>query len=456
MDGIGLVALTLVLSHLSYEHIEQRYRHAKVGGEWKPLGYGLASIVACVVAAGGLQYSIASQAAIRIDIADPRYPGPAALLASAPVPAGVEPIPSLVALGRDLPLVYTGERCHQNTTDAEPISCTLGDRDGARTMVIIGDSHAAQWIPALDRIAGESGWKLVTFTKSACAFARMEVRIRNEPYVSCNEWRENVIATVKELDVDILFTSQSRYSYADRETMAEGLRSVWSELMEAGIKVVPIRDTPWMPFQPGDCLAAGNPAECTAPRADVEASDIFAYAASTLEGVRVIDLTDGICGPDTCETVVGNVIVWRDSHHLTATYAEALAPHLARQAGLPIPTVATANNDIAAGRIAARLTCSALREGGRPIERDIQLQLASGEIAYRDGDWERQKERYDLWTGVIDDGVVVMEGHYIEGAGGVKPLSLSGKIEGGQLLLEGKRGPRDCTLSASTGNDSRV
>lgn len=86
MDGIGLIAVTLVLSHFSYEYIEQRYRHAKVKGEWKPLGYGLASIAACVAAAGTLHYSVASQATTHTDIADPRYPGPATLLAAAPVP----------------------------------------------------------------------------------------------------------------------------------------------------------------------------------------------------------------------------------------------------------------------------------------------------------------------------------------------------------------------------------
>ena len=452
MDGIGLIALTMLLSHLSYEYLEQRYRHAKVKGEWKPLGYGLASIAACVAAAGTLQYSVASQATIHIDAADPRYPGPAALLAAAPVPEGVEAIPALAALKRDLPRIYVGDACHQNQVGAEPISCTLGNPDGARTMVITGDSHAAQWVPALERIAHANGWRLVTFTKSACAFSRVEVRLRNEPYASCMEWRENVIAEIKALRPDVVFTSQSRYGYIARETMVEGLRSVWRELAEAGIKVVPIHDTPWMPFQPGDCLALGKPENCTAPRSKVEASDIFADAASALEGIGVIDLTDAICDPANCETIIGNMIVWRDQHHLTATYAAALAPYLAQQAGLPFSGSAAhvaeagrrkGNTDI----IFARLTCSALKQGN-PIERDVELQLENGKIAYRSGDWKKQKERYDLWTGTVRDGSVTMTGHYVEGAGGVKQLSLSGTIVDGRLRLEGKRGPRDCVLSA--------
>ena len=461
MDGLGLLALTLVLSHLCYEHIEQRYRHGQANGEWKPLAYGLASIVGCVAAAGALQYSIVSQAAIHVDMADARYPGPAALLTSAPVPDGVDAIPSLAALKRDLPVVYA-EKCHQNQTDVEPISCTLGDPDGETIMAITGDSHAAHWVPALDRVAKASGAKLLTFTKSACAFSRVEVRTQGKPYTSCGEWRENVIDRIKELGVDTLFTSQSRYSYVDENKMAEGLRSVWAELVDAGVEVVPIRDTPWMQFEPGDCLAAGDPSLCTTPRREAEASDVFSQAASTIDGLRVIDMTDGICGPDTCTAIVGNIIVWRDNHHLSATYSEALGPYLAQQLGLPIPTGAAVlpateeKKDDDPGKIAALLECNAVREGTRAVDRDIQLQLAEGKIAFRYGDWEKQKERYDLWLGTVQDGRVTMEGSYIEGAGGVKPVSMSGKIEKGQLLLKGKRGPRDCTVSAKVAIDTRA
>jgi hypothetical protein len=50
-------------------------------------------------------------------------------------------------------------------------------------------------------------------------------------------------------------------------------------------------------------------------------------AASLFPGLPVLDLTDGICGPHTCEPVVGNIIVLRDTQHLTATYSAALAPY---------------------------------------------------------------------------------------------------------------------------------
>src|SRR5690606_11785041 len=124
-------------------------------------------------------------------------PGPATLLDKVDVPQNVDATPSLAALKRDLPIIYS-EKCHQDLKHSEPISCVLGEQNGSKTIVIVGDSHAAQWIPALEIIANQIGWKLITFTKSACAFSRVEVMNGGKPYPSCAEWRENVIDKIKE------------------------------------------------------------------------------------------------------------------------------------------------------------------------------------------------------------------------------------------------------------------
>lgn len=42
-------------------------------------------------------------------------------------------------------------------------------------------------------------------------------------------------------------------------------------------------------------------------------------------GLPLIDLTDRLCGRERCDTIIGNVLVYRDDHHLTATFSLALA-----------------------------------------------------------------------------------------------------------------------------------
>jgi peptidoglycan/LPS O-acetylase OafA/YrhL len=335
VPGLGLIAATVLMAHLSYEHVEQRFRHAVMPRDWRPLRYAAASLGIFLLTSIGFSYYVTVRASATTS--DALYPGPAALLAGVDTPPGIEYLPDLSALKRDIPIVYT-EQCHQNQASVEAISCILGSPDGEQTMAVAGDSHAAQWVPALDAIASENGWKLVTLTKSACAFSRAIVRLGGEPYPACSEWRENAIREIKNLGVDVLFVSQSRYGIDEAE-MIDGLTSVWDELFAGGVRVIPIQDTPWMPFEPGDCLAEGEPEKCTAPRSKVIAKDVYykAAAASADIDMRVADLTDGICDAETCFSVVGNLIVWRDPHHLSATYARALAPYLAALAGFEYP-----------------------------------------------------------------------------------------------------------------------
>lgn len=56
-------------------------------------------------------------------------------------------------------------------------------------------------------------------------------------------------------------------------------------------------------------------------------------AAAGLGGVALIDLNDAICPTDPCAAVIGDALVYRDSGHLTATYAATLAPRLATALG---------------------------------------------------------------------------------------------------------------------------
>jgi hypothetical protein len=56
-----------------------------------------------------------------------------------------------------------------------------------------------------------------------------------------------------------------------------------------------------------------------------------AVAATTKSGVRVIDAASWFCTARVCPVVVGNILVYRDDSHPTATYLKALAPMLASQ-----------------------------------------------------------------------------------------------------------------------------
>jgi hypothetical protein len=51
--------------------------------------------------------------------------------------------------------------------------------------------------------------------------------------------------------------------------------------------------------------------------------------------VRLIDVAPMLCRDGTCPAVIGNVIVYRNDAHLTATYVRTLTTWLSHQ----LPTV---------------------------------------------------------------------------------------------------------------------
>lgn len=334
-EGLLIAGFTLVISHLSYLHVEERFRHPSSArkDDWAPIRNGALATAVIAALAWSSQVYVGQTSQEQIAMAVDNYPGPLSLTDGVAAPADVDPIPSLALLRKDRP-DYVDE-CHQDQESAEPISCVLGDPDGTRTMAIFGDSHAAHWVPALDEIAKAGGWRLLTYTKSACSYARMEVMLlgQTKPYPSCREWRENVLAKLREVKPDAVITAQSR-GYSARKA-ASGAVDVWKELAGMGAQVIAVDDTPWLKFDPGDCLEEPEDG-CRSSRTVIESPKTMkdALAKAPITNVRVIDMTDYICGKDTCSLLTGNIIVYRDRHHLTATYARALAKQFAAQANL--------------------------------------------------------------------------------------------------------------------------
>jgi hypothetical protein len=115
------------------------------------------------------------------------------------------------------------------------------------------------------------------------------------------------------------------------ERLAEGLEKAWSQLTSQGIGVVAIRTTPHFTYDVVDCLAAHGQdfGSCgLAKDKAVLAVDPVTLAAPRSPGVTLVDMNGFICPQDRCSPIVGNVLVYRDKHHLTATYAATLAPTL--------------------------------------------------------------------------------------------------------------------------------
>ncbi|WP_420029090.1 SGNH hydrolase domain-containing protein [Leucobacter chromiireducens] len=250
--------------------------------------------------------------------------------------------PSLVEAENDNPQVYA-DGCHLEPSDSTPKPCSYGEPAGA-LIVLAGDSHAAQWFTPLQRIAEERGFHLVSLTKSSCPITQSEINLSgtDRSYSECAEWNRGVQDYVEKNRPELVITSALEdYVPHTTQSLSSGFASSWKRFEKSGTRVAVLVDTPYMNSRVPDCLAQNqsNPSVCSTPR-DVALPTTrtqLAEAAASVPGVSLIDLTDLICPGEACAPIIGDVLVYRDQHHLSASYSRSLAPFLGERRGTLLP-----------------------------------------------------------------------------------------------------------------------
>jgi peptidoglycan/LPS O-acetylase OafA/YrhL len=253
-----------------------------------------------------------------------------------PLPRGLTPALD-AARDDDDPLLSDG--CGLALAGSKPPLCRYGADGAALTIALVGDSHAAHLFPAVERLAREHGWQVVPYTKFSCVFVDMPLwspHLMRE-YTECPAWREKVLDSLKELQPDAVLIVSNRWFpvMADRDNEPERQGAAMARLIERiDAPVGIIVDTPRSEADAPACLARHPDAieRCTTSR-----TAAFGWRhlrreteAARLSGADIIDLSEAACPVDPCPLVIGDVLVYRDNHHLTATFAASLAGPLER------------------------------------------------------------------------------------------------------------------------------
>ena len=236
--------------------------------------------------------------------------------------------------------LYGKTDCLGDVTLREAHECRYGPEDSDFTVVLLGDSHAAHWFPAIRRIAEDEGWGLVTLLKQTCAVSDVPVyHIQLDRwYTECPEWREAAIERVHALQPDLVVLSQFAADYADGRGVGEarweeGTRESLNRLSAPERTLVLLRDPPRSGYSVPNCLADAifkgrATSECDAPRAVALRDSLAERERAAMDGIPgawYLDLSRVFCGPDTCPAQEGGLVRYQDSNHLTASYAESLA-----------------------------------------------------------------------------------------------------------------------------------
>lgn len=231
------------------------------------------------------------------------------------------------------------EGCLVQGETTESGDCSFGRKEGKKTVVLIGDSHALQYFPAMERIADERDWRLVGLSRGNCLIADMEYR------KYCDRWRANTLDRVDRIKPELVVLSTSTLdrfrAKEDGEEMSrkdsqphlvDGLTRTLKRLKKTGAKVAVIRDQARAPFLPHECVAE-NPDHLRKCDFEPKRRDEWAFDrdAAKRVNVKLIDPMPMLCRDGRCPSVIGDALVYRDTYHLSATFARTLAPWLKKQ-----------------------------------------------------------------------------------------------------------------------------
>ena len=365
-EGLVCLMMSLALSEFSYRCVENpvRRNHKIVGIRALVLAVSLIAVVSgSAVLAQNNQLSIDTGVAATtptlipkstttIDpsvstttvLTEPELPGP-----STPIDAIVQAMtatglpsnitPSIQGALTDMPTIYSNN-CHAGFSTTRPKNCVYGDAASSTVIGLYGDSHAAEWFPAFEKIAIKRHWKLITYTKRGCPPVDIPTysKVLGKNYQECAPWRENVLKKMVTDGVQIVFvahfdrllSASTRAPMWQKEWRA-ALQSTIDALTTTGITPVLMEDTPYPGQDVPTCLSRHytnvqlcNPIISSAYRDDMHQM----LQDFDIRKVHVLWTRQWFCTEAGCPTVVGNILVYRDDNHMTVTFASFIAPLL--------------------------------------------------------------------------------------------------------------------------------
>ncbi|CAB4867339.1 unannotated protein [freshwater metagenome] len=221
--------------------------------------------------------------------------------------------------------------------------CVFGSTTSKTTVVLFGDSHASQWLPALAPIALENHFKLIVIWHASCHVANVNVQYEPLGYQDfdfCNTWLPRQIAAIKKLRPKLVLLGERTAQIGDAKqkpftstAWRDGLVSTITRLKTSTTQVAILEDLPWSDMNPGPCLSLNvkNVQSCgnSYTKPAFKGQQVAERNAARLTRAGFIPTHQWFCTKKTCSPVVGDYITKWDPGHASATYVQYLTAVIA-------------------------------------------------------------------------------------------------------------------------------
>lgn len=348
-DAVLVLGLSLLLGWITHRFIEQplarRTSPGRDPGSRSAAGRTLVMATSTLVV-GGLSATVYVQMTTTpqegglamAGVDRMLYPGADIIQADSSA-RDVEFYPGLGGISRRVP-EYARTDCHQPTGDQPGSGEVLVCEDPAqpeqptKTIMLAGGSHAGHWHNAWIVLAEKHNWEVLVSTKGGCVFRANDPA---EPS-TCDQWNDQFPQVLAEREPDLVVTPGTAIPQGEGdEEIHHGAPERWEEITKTGSHLLLMRGTPRTEENIPDCLADGGGEVACAPDFGKFAEIDPLSQLDLPRNTSTMDLTEHFCPEQQCSAVIGNVLVYRDSHHLTNEYVETMVPHLERELQKSVP-----------------------------------------------------------------------------------------------------------------------
>lgn len=323
--GAGILVTAFLLSVLSIKGIEEPIRSINVKKSKKKLTVVLTGLILPVVLAGSAWgvYLDQTTDSLNGNYSVNDYPGARAVSEGIEPAPGLEPLSVMEDGASQLPAFHEDEECYTQLDERGVSFCSYGETENPDyTVALVGGSHSGHWFPALEAMSEDLNMQIDLYNKDGCRFSSDD--FNGTLSDTCMEWNEEVVEPLMENPPDLLITTANVNTGS---TVPDGYLGMW-EKFEGVTEVFAIRDNPRMAENIPVCIEA-TPDDCAIPRSEaLSEAPPWENTENIPDNVTFADLSEYFCTDETCEPVIGNVVVYRDQHHINTYYSMTMASAL--------------------------------------------------------------------------------------------------------------------------------
>jgi peptidoglycan/LPS O-acetylase OafA/YrhL len=234
-------------------------------------------------------------------------------------------------------------KCFADHDDVQARICPVGDVDAARTMMVVGDSHIGQWMPAFDALGSVAGYRVIPLIKLGCPPFDVDLAQPHSqaPYQTCSDFQDWVVDEIGRTRPEVVYAGargmpRNMLDSPDhrQEAWTNGVHTFVAHVLPITSNLRLLSDVSLLQFDPIDCLTdvRSTMGRCASPESPrvLEANAIVRDVAAD-HGVPYVDLTSLACSGGICPAFAGGRMVYANDDHLSMDWVQHVQPDVLRR-----------------------------------------------------------------------------------------------------------------------------